>query len=354
MRAHPHDACPCPAPQLHPPPAQRDAHTRPRGYRFGPMGHEEVGLVRPVVAPPRAEDHRDVSQMAPPRPCGVNPQGATRWGVDRRNPPLGRLPARQVGHQRFERLPIGKVPGARQRQDVPLAHLLSQRQVGRRSLGSIDRDDDLLTPGGPVALVEPLPTQRLCGRGVRVIRPPEHGDISRDTLDLPWRQEQDDPDAKDRGMGLAQTGVLGYRMRLAACALPGAVAHQRQEAVLGGAQGRPCLVGEPPEPGRRTPLGRPPQAAVMLVGQGRRPLSSPRVQRGLFTIADVAHEEPAEDPLVPVATARAQPPQALRHLGRQTGQRQGPGLLEERRAEGHSRSSIPGSAWTVKDFHARP
>jgi hypothetical protein len=75
-------------------------------------------------------------------------------------------------------------------------------------------------------------------------------------------------------------------------------------------------------------------------------------QMGPFAIAQVQHQEPAEDQLVALAETGPQAPQALRDMARQTGQGHGPGLLGEMRSDGHSRSSIPGSAWPVKDFHA--
>jgi hypothetical protein len=62
------------------------------------MGHEPFGLLRPIVAPTLAEDHRDVSQMAQPRPFDLDPKAPTVLGVDRGNPNLGIFPARQVGH----------------------------------------------------------------------------------------------------------------------------------------------------------------------------------------------------------------------------------------------------------------
>jgi hypothetical protein len=55
---------------------------------------------------------------------------------------------------------------------------------------------------------------------------------------------------------------------------------------------------------------------------------------------------------VPVAKARSQHPQGLRHLRGQTGQRHGPGLRGDTRSDRRSRSSISGMAWTGKGFHA--
>lgn len=42
----------------------------------------------------------------------------------------------------------------------------------------------------------------------------------------------------------------------------------------------------------------------------------------------------------------------LRHTAGQTGQRHAPGLLGDTRSDGHSQSSFPGRARTVKDCHA--
>jgi hypothetical protein len=249
--------------------------------------------------------------MAQPRSFDVDPKGSTRSGVDRGHSNRGILPARPVGHQRFERLPIGKFPGAGKRQDVPLAQRLDQRHIGLRGLGGIGSDHDLLAPDRPSAFVEHLPKQGIFGLVVGIILAPDHGEIYRETIDMPWRHEPDDPEAKDIGIVLAQTGSLGHWMLGPTCALQGTVAHQRQEAVLGWGPSLQGLVGEPLQQGLRAPVGGAQQAPVVLVGQGGWPMPSQRLQMGPFAIKDVAYEQPTADQLVPVANARSQHPQAL-------------------------------------------
>jgi hypothetical protein len=85
----------------------------------------------------------------------------------------------------------------------------------------------------------------------------------------------------------------------------------------------------------------------------RRAISGQGFQMGPLAIDEGQHQQPIEDELVPVANTGPQPSQALRDTPWQTGQGHGLGLLGETRSDGHSRSSIPGSAWTVKGFHTR-
>jgi hypothetical protein len=81
-------------------------------------------------------------------------------------------------------------------------------------------------------------------------------------------------------------------------------------------------------------------------------MPSQGLQIGPFAVDEVQHQEPAERQLVPMAETGPQNTQALGHAAGQTSQGHSLGLLGDTRSDGHSRSSIPGSAWTVKDFHA--
>jgi hypothetical protein len=87
------------------------AHNLPRGDGLGPMGHEELGLFRPIVAPTWAQHHGDIAQMAPPRPLGIDPTGASALGVHGRHAHLGLLPAGPMGAAGFVRLANFQVRG---------------------------------------------------------------------------------------------------------------------------------------------------------------------------------------------------------------------------------------------------
>src|ERR671930_499002 len=80
-------------------------------------------------------------------------------------------------------------------------------------------------------------------------------------------------------------------------------------------------------------------------------MSGQRLEVGSCAVDEVEHQAPAEDQQVPMAKTRPQYSQALCNTLRQTGQGHGLGLLVKARSGGHSRACIPGSAWTVKDFH---
>jgi hypothetical protein len=88
-----------------------------------------------------------------------------------------------------------------------------------------------------------------------------------------------------------------------------------------------------------------------MVRQMARAMPGKRFQIGPFAIDKVQYQQPAEDQVVAAAKAGPEYPQALRHTRGQTGQGHGPGPLGDTRSDGHSRSGISGSAWTVKDFH---
>ncbi len=73
---------------------------------------------------------------------------------------------------------------------------------------------------------------------------------------------------------------------------------------------------------------------------------------GPVAVDERQDQEPTEYQLVTMAKTGPEHPQILGHAAGQTGQRHGPGLLGETRSVAHSRSSMPGKAWTVKEFHA--
>jgi hypothetical protein len=92
-----------------------------RGHRVRPIGHEDFGLVRPIVTPTFAADHRDVSEVAQAHSCGVDPTGSAALAVDGWDADLGRPPAREMGDMGVERFAIGELPGPREGKDVPVA-----------------------------------------------------------------------------------------------------------------------------------------------------------------------------------------------------------------------------------------
>jgi hypothetical protein len=94
------------------------------------MGHEACGLFRPIVAPTCAADPRDVSEMAQAHSFGVDPKGAAALAVDGWASDLGIPPAREMGDKGMERLAMGELPGPREGQDVPVAQLWDERQLG--------------------------------------------------------------------------------------------------------------------------------------------------------------------------------------------------------------------------------
>jgi hypothetical protein len=67
------------------------ADNLPRGHGFRQIGHEELGLSRVIVTPAFTAHHRDVSHMAQPYMCGIDPKGRTALRVDGRNLNLGIL-----------------------------------------------------------------------------------------------------------------------------------------------------------------------------------------------------------------------------------------------------------------------
>jgi hypothetical protein len=83
-------------------------------------------------------------------------------------------------------------------------------------------------------------------------------------------------------------------------------------------------------------------------------MPSPGVQMGLFAVDEGPYQEPAAHQLVPVAETGPQHTQALGYTAGQTSQGHGLGLLGDTRSDGQSQSSLPGSAWTVKDVPACP
>jgi hypothetical protein len=145
-------------------------------------------------------------------------------------------------------------------------------------------------------------------------------------------------------MQVTEPGYLRPRMLGASLALEGAVSHQREEPVFGGRQCLQGVVGKPPQQRVRAPIGRAEQPARLLVGQMDRTVTAQRLQVGPVALQEMQSQQPTEHEVGPVATARSQYAQALRHMTRQTGQEHRLGLLGDTRADGHSRSSIPGSA----------
>jgi hypothetical protein len=258
MRSQAHDAFEFLHQQCEPPPSQIPADNVTGRHHLRQMGHEALRLFRPLVAPTWAQDHGDLSQMAPPRPCGIDPQGPAALGVHGRHANRGLLPARPRGDEGVERLPAGNLPGAGEGDDVPRAPRVDQRHMGPGRVGGIGDHADLLAPGWRPEILAHLPTQgrfrvvarRACAR--------DQGDIHGEALDVPLGHADDAPTANDLRMVPVEARVLGHRMRGAPLAREGVVAHQRQEASLGWRKSLHGVVGTPPQPGLRAPGARAP------------------------------------------------------------------------------------------------
>jgi hypothetical protein len=194
--------------------------------------------------------------------------------------------------------------------------------------------------------------QGVFGLVVGIGCPADQGEIYRDAIDIPLGHEEDDPKAKDVRMIPAEPRFVGYWVLGAPLAFERTVADQIEDAILGRRQGLQGLLGEPPQQRLRAPIGGTQQTAILLVGQMGRAMSGQSLHVGPVAIDHVQDQQPAEDQLVPMAETGLQDPQMLRDAAGQTGQEHGPGLLGDTRSDGLSRSSILGSAWIVKDFHA--
>jgi hypothetical protein len=169
MLPQPHDTFELFHEQLDPPSSQIDADNLLRRHGLWPIGHADVGLSRPIVTPTLTERHRDISQMAQPCACSIDPKGPTPLRVDSRNPHLGILPARQMRHQVFDGFPMGKFPRPGESPDIPVAQRLDQGQVGPGGVGGIDGGDHLLAPGRASEFLEHLPKQGVFGLVVGIV-----------------------------------------------------------------------------------------------------------------------------------------------------------------------------------------
>jgi hypothetical protein len=67
--------------QLYPSSPKIHADDLPHGHRLQ-IGHQDLGLFRPIVTPACTEEERDVSEMAPPRSLGIDPKGSTALTID--------------------------------------------------------------------------------------------------------------------------------------------------------------------------------------------------------------------------------------------------------------------------------
>jgi hypothetical protein len=316
--------------QLHLPPVPLYAQHLSRGDGLQPIGHEDGGLLGPLVAPTLTEHHRDVSQMAQPCEFGIGPTAAAALGVHGRNANLGILPARQMAAERFDRLPRVQLPGPGQGPHVPVTQYLDEGQIGPGGISPIGSDHQLLAPGGTPEIPQHLEKPRIFGLAVGSVGAPDQRNIHQDAIGLPGRHEERDPKAEDVGMVLAEAHLLGYRMLAPPFALENAVTHQMQDAVLGWAKGLQGLLGKPPQQCLRPPVGGPQQTAILLVGQMMSAMLGQSLQMGAFAIQEVPYQEPAKD---------------------QAGQGHGLGLLGDTSSDRPSRSSILGNTWAVKDFH---
>jgi len=146
----------------------------------------------------------------------------------------------------LERLPVGPLPGAGEGHDVPIAPRVDQLPIGPGSVGGLGYPDDLLAPGWRPEMLEQLPQQGIFRVGARRALAPDQGESHRAARDVPLGHEEDDAKANDRRMVPVEARVVGHRRLGAPCALEGAVAHQRPEAIRGWSKSLQGLVGKPP------------------------------------------------------------------------------------------------------------
>lgn len=178
MLSQPHDAVACLDQPRHPAAAQLAGHELAGGHRLGPRGHKDRRLLRPLVPPPWPEHHGDVSAMAPPHPCGVDPARAPALPLHGREAEAGIPPAGPGGDTGLERCARGAFPGPRPRAHLPSAPLW---QTGPGRSGRLGGDDHhvLAPPGGP-DVASPLPKPRGFGRIVGLVRSPAPGEGHRE------------------------------------------------------------------------------------------------------------------------------------------------------------------------------
>jgi hypothetical protein len=171
--------------QLDPPPPEIDRHDLTLRHQLGQIGHQDFRVLRPIVAPPCAEDHGDISQMAQPYPFGIDPKRAPAMATDGGQADPAVPPAGKVGDQGFERLPIGEFPGTGQGKHLPIAQLLNERHIRSGRIGGVPDHDHLLTPGWQAKVLEHLPKESIVGLITWIVGAADQGEIDREAIDAP-------------------------------------------------------------------------------------------------------------------------------------------------------------------------
>jgi hypothetical protein len=104
------------------PPPKILIHNLACAHRLRQIGHEDLRLSSPIVAPTLSEHHGDISKMAHAGRRGLDPEGAVEAaGCVEAN--LGIPPAGQMYDQGFEAFPIRKLPSAWENKHVPIIKL---------------------------------------------------------------------------------------------------------------------------------------------------------------------------------------------------------------------------------------
>jgi hypothetical protein len=165
-----------------PPPTQVDTDSLPRRHRLGQIGHQDLGLLRPSVTLTLTEDHRDVSEMAQPRPLGIALEGSTALAIDGEDANLPIPPTRPMRDEVLQRFAVGELPGAGQGHDVPIAPLLDCCEVVTSSIRSLGDHDDLLTPRWLLKRPQHLATQRIFGLVPRIVFASQQREVPGDTV----------------------------------------------------------------------------------------------------------------------------------------------------------------------------
>lgn len=193
---------------------------------------------------------------------------------------------------------------------------------------------DLLAPGAGPKYLKHLPKQRVFGLIVSSAVASRQREIDWHAIDATVGHDDHDLEAKDVRVVPAQTRFLGHRMLLPPLALQGTVTDERQDAILQRGKGLQGLLSTPLQQRLRAPGDSASQTAVVLMAEIGRPMPGRGLEVGSLSIEQVQDQQPTEHQLVPMAEARTQHPQALRHASGQTGQGHSLGLLADMRSVG--------------------